>query len=531
MFRIGGVSEIMSYLKARLNISAAIFMIMFIVVSLFPNFEDPDFYWHLKTGELIATTGQLPWHDVFTYTNFGNQWVLSEWLAQWLFYLLYRMAGLNGVGVFTALIYVFCWVVTYKTCRDVLEDEGKAVVVTLLFCAFMGWVAPRPHIFTFLLFSILLRQLFLFKYFRSDRGLLVIPLIMMLWANLHGGFFIGLVLVAVFVASEWGKHLYADVADRIEAPRLKKLSLFALLGLLATAVNPQGFHYWLYPYHAIISSGDTQFISEWQSPNFHKPLFQYFLMTVFTFFVNMTYSDRKPDMTEIGASLVFISGAFISARNLPLAALVMAPFSAVAYRNLNLAGFIAKFKSPASSEARRGPVSVAIGRVLATGNKQVGGAEGVMNWTMLFLSLLTILLLYPSRKTYTDLSMSALLPISAVDFIQKNHIQGRMFNTYHYGGYLIYRLYPQQKVFIYGRTDIYPNSFVDEYREIYGGGKSWKKYFDKKKIDYVLCETAAPIRQLLLAEGGFKLVFDDGKHSVLLRNIEKYKELISKYSE
>ncbi|WP_029770634.1 hypothetical protein [Pseudogulbenkiania sp. MAI-1] len=521
----------MRYMKAELRPPAAIFIVMFTVMSLFPRFEDPDLYWHLKTGELIFSMGSLPWHDVFTYTNHGNQWVLSEWLSQWIFYMLYRMGGLNGVGAFTALVYVFCWVVTYKSCRDVLGDEGKAVVVTLLFCSFMGWVAPRPHIFTFLFFSILLRQLFLFKYFRIDRGMLFIPLIMLLWANLHGGFFIGLVLMAVFISAEWGKHLYADATDCIEIHRLKKLSFFALIGLLATAVNPQGFHYWLYPYQAIVSSGDTQFINEWQSPNFHKLFFQYFLVMVFAFFACMVYSSRKPDLTEIGVSLVFISGAFVSVRNLPLAALVMAPFFAAFYRYLNLSGFLAKLNRSTSPDARRGPVAVTIGWMLAAGNKQVGRAETVMNWAMLLLALFAILLLYPSRKNYTDLSMSAMLPVAAVDFIQRNHIQGRMFNTYHYGGYLIYRLYPQQRVFIYGRTDIYPKGFVDEYREIYRGGKNWKKYFDAKKIDLVLSETTAPIKQLLLAEGRFKLVFDDGRHSVLLRDVEKYKTLVEKYSQ
>ena len=68
---------------------------------------------------------------------------------------------------------------------------------------------------------------------------------------------------------------------------VKKLSFIALTGFLATAINPHGWEYWLYPYHAIVSSGDTQFISEWQSPSFHKPFFQYFLVVVFLFFMNM----------------------------------------------------------------------------------------------------------------------------------------------------------------------------------------------------------------------------------------------------
>ena len=94
----------MAYTRSGLTPSTAIFIIVFTIMLLFPKFEDPDFYWHLKTGELIVTTAQLPWHDVFTYTNSGNAWVLSEWLSQVIFYLLYQQTGLTGVEVvFTKL--------------------------------------------------------------------------------------------------------------------------------------------------------------------------------------------------------------------------------------------------------------------------------------------------------------------------------------------------------------------------------------------------------------------------------------------
>ncbi|MDC7706759.1 hypothetical protein [Vogesella indigofera] len=79
----------MAYTRAGLTPFTAILIIVFTIMLLFPKFEDPNFYWHLKTGELIVTTVQLPWHDVFTYTNSGNAWGLSEWLSQVIFYLLY----------------------------------------------------------------------------------------------------------------------------------------------------------------------------------------------------------------------------------------------------------------------------------------------------------------------------------------------------------------------------------------------------------------------------------------------------------
>lgn len=520
----------------KLSIPAVIFIVMFIFMALYPGFDDPDFYWHVKTGEYIVkhveATGSLPRYDVFTYTSYGNQWVLSEWLSQVIFYGIYKVAGLSGVGVFVASIYVMCWLVNYLTCRDILRDEGKSAIVTLMFCAFIGWVAPRPHLFTFLFFSLLVRQLFLFKYFRCERGLLFVPIMMLFWANLHGGFFIGLVLMFLFIVSEWGKWLWLGAKDNDVLVRMKKISALVFFAMLATAVNPDGFYYWLYPYRAIVMSGDAEFINEWQSPNFHFFVFQYFLSIVFAFFLNMVYSAKKPDLTEISVPLIFVAGAFFSVRNLPLAALAMSPFFAVFFNDLNVSDALLSGKKwLAKGGEGDGVVPVRVWNLLAEGNKQVGGAENTINWIMLVASLLFIVALYPSRKASNEKAMLTLLPVRAANFIVDNQISGRMFNTYHFGGYLMYKLYPWQRVFIYGRTDIYQKGFMGGYIDIYHGGEKWKSLFDKKNIDYVVCESSAPIRQLLLNGGEFKLVFSDGVHSVLLRDVDKYRKLIDKYSK
>lgn len=513
-------------LKAKPTPSTIVFIVVLTIMSLFPNLEDPDFYWHLKTGELIVTSGQLPQHDVFTFTSYGHAWVLSEWLSQVVFFLVYRLADMPGVAIFTALIFMLCWMSAYKTCLEILQDEGKAVIVLILFCGAMGAVAPRPHIFTFLFFSIILRKLFSFKYQNRAPDFISIPLIMAIWANLHGGYFIGLVLMAAFVTAEWLQYLTCSEKNDIAVARLKRLSIVALLGLLATAINPHGFHYWLYPYQAIVSSGDTNFISEWQSPNFHQPFYQYFLVIVFAYFVNMALSRKKPDFTEIVVPLIFIGGAFFSVRNLPLAGLVMAPHVAIFYRELQIKEALAKLVPNANKVQKISTPGTVFNRFISAGNKQVGEAETTINWLIMIASVLAIALNYPVRKKEVESRVSDLLPVAAVDFVAKNKIQGNIFNTYHYGGYLIYRLYPDQKIFVYGRTDIYKENFINEYLEMYSGGKNWKKYFYKHNIDYVICETSAPIKQLLLLDNKFKLVFDDGKHSVLLKDNQKYRPII-----
>ena len=152
-----------------------------------------------------------------------------------------------------------------------------------------------------------------------------------------------------------------------------------------------------------------------------------------------------------------------------------------------------------------------------------------MNWFLVVLTLVSLILIYPERQKVMAASLNTIIPVKATDFIQREGIEGRMFNTYHYGGYLIYRLYPQQRVFIDGRADMYGDASIKDALAIYQGSSEWKSRFDRCDIEYVICESESPLRQLLLQEGTFRLVFDDGMHSVMLRDIGRSRPIIKRY--
>jgi hypothetical protein len=105
-----------------------------------------------------------------------------------------------------------------------------------------------------------------------------------------------------------------------------------------------------------------------------------------------------------------------------------------------------------------------------------------------------------------------------------------MFNHYNYGGFLVYQFYPDQKVFIDGRADMYGDDFIWEYMTINNGGENWKELFDKYRIDYAILDKQAPISQLLLLSGDFTLVHEDNGHILLLRNLPKYEQIIEQYA-
>ena len=106
-----------------------------------------------------------------------------------------------------------------------------------------------------------------------------------------------------------------------------------------------------------------------------------------------------------------------------------------------------------------------------------------------------------------------------------------MFNNYNYGGYLIYEFYPDQKVFIDGRADMYGDEFIREYMNIYNGGKNWKELFDKYSIDYALVGKHAPISQLLQLSGEFSVIHEDSDHILHVRNSQESAQIIKQYAQ
>jgi hypothetical protein len=509
---------------SRLGLVPTILILIFSIKVVNGQFDDPDYYWHLKTGEYIVSHGALPQADVFSYTNLGRPWVLDEWLFQVLIYLVREWGGDWGVKVFVALTLVACLWLCYAICERILEgDKAKAFIVALLYCSIITSVAPRPHLFTFLFFALFLYLLLGFKYFGETRRLWMIPLVMVFWTNMHGGFFIGLMLVWLFILGEWFTDYLAGNAEPLKRRRLKLLTLTGVAALLATLANPEFIRHWLYPFQAIGMESSQGMIEEWRSPDFHQLIFAYWLVVVTLFFAAMIYAPRKPDATELIVPLVFVAGAFLARRNIPLAALAMAPFVAVYLKAGlmdSLTRFVARFR-----RARPGSAS----GIRARASQPLGKHEYAMNWFLVLLTLVSLILIYPERQKVIAASLNTIIPIKATDFIQREGIKGRMFNTYHYGGYLIYRMYPQQLVFIDPRTAMYGDAFFKETLTIYQGGSQWRSRFDRYGIDYVICESEAPLRQLLLQEGKFHLVFDDGQHSVLLRDLEKYRPIIRRY--
>jgi hypothetical protein len=499
--------------KTRLTLIA---FILVLTASL--PLSDPDYFWHLKAGEYIVANRALPAGDVFSFTRFGNPWVLHEWLFEVVLFAAFAMLGPLGVKLLTALFAAAALGVTFTLARRI--GQSPAVALILVICAgiaFVGAFAPRPQLVTYLCFTLFLSILLRYKYFATGRSLFVLPLLMVVWVNAHGGFVIGIALTCLFTAAEWLNYWFGPAHDRAQKQRLVRLTLVAAATALASLVNPEFIGHWLYPFQ-VLGMEANQWIQEWKSPDFHDFGPKIYLLLCGLLVLSYIYATPKADITELLIPGFFLFNGFISVRHIPLAVLTVLPFIALALSRGCTAACAARWQG---SRLGRGYASS-----VASG-KQLGQAEGILNWIVLIALVILLTLAQPLLRA-NEMRRTERLPVRAADYVIANRIQGNMFNAYNHGGYLIYRLAPERKVVIDGRVDVYGDKFFLDYRSMYLGKANWREKFDKLAIDFAIIDNDAAIRQLLLADRSFKEVYRDKQHSVLLRTIPRQPALLSK---
>jgi hypothetical protein len=352
---------------------------------------------------------------------------------------------------------------------------------------------------------------------------------MVIWANVHGGYFIGLVLIGIIWTTELIQVFLSKTSGQVFPWHFRELSVILLATIAASLLTPYTYELWLYPFQVMSMDAAKDFITEWQPPDFHKLFYQAYLAAIMIYGATLIYSSRKPDLTESVLSAAFIFLGFLAIRNIPLTVIVIIPLFAFFARYINTARHTRVIQgiSPANSE---GAISFEPGANLEI--DPVKNQSSIAGWVLFLLCVITAFVIHIYVKQQDPESqLSTTLPVAAVEFIKKNKITGRMFNNYNYGGFLIYQFYPDQKVFIDGRADMYGDEFIREYIKIYNGAENWKPLFDKYSIDYALVGKHAPIYQLLQLSGGFAVVYQDKNHVLLIRRAPKYAQIIKQYAQ
>lgn len=442
---------------------------------------DPDFWWHLRTGQLIAEAGAVPRADPFSFTKAGAPWIAHEWLTELLLFGLYRTGG------YGLLIFVFSLIITAAFLLVYLRSPARpyatGFVVLLAALASAPIWGVRPQMVSLLFTAVFLFLLDIFQEKSRWQALLPLPLLTALWVNMHAGYLLGLAVVGLHLAGEIIEIL--AVLFRRAKPSLRKAGLLAaalFACLLASLANPNTWRILVYPFETLFSPSMMQFIQEWFSPDFHQPEWMPLAFLILALVAAPLLARRPVSLTRVLLAVFFGFAALRSMRNAPLFALTAIPL---------LAGQLAG---------------------LTAGSQTVREARRFSRWLnplLLGFVLLAVGLRFVSVLQEQPQTEAKTYPQAAVNWIAKNRPGGNLYNTYGWGGYLIWRLYPEYPVYIDGRADVYGDEFIYDYLRVYTGQPGWEAALDAADVRLALVEPGSGLANALRQAGGWEVVHED----------------------
>ncbi|MDQ3014103.1 MAG: tetratricopeptide repeat protein, partial [Acidobacteriota bacterium] len=403
-------------------------------------------------------------------------------------------------------------------------DPLIACVVTVFgaIVSISHWLA-RPHLLSIAFMIVWCALMESYRRYRSRQTaqtvmmLYAIPLLIALWANVHGAFVVTLPMLGVYAAGEFLEFAVRGEWRGSESLRaLKTYLLVGVLSLLAAMLTPYGFklygHLWRY-------LNDRQLLSmiqEFQSPDFHSingKLIELFLLLGVIAAANAV---RRRRFVEAGLTLMWAHLTLQSERHATLAVVVVAPIIAEQLSNLfsEFIGWAAQGEDTRSKALRaardwyRGTMAI---------NRQLNGA-------LCYVAALAFIIATVSTgladKLFSPRFDASRFPVGAVEYILKNNLSGNLYSNDQFGGYLIYRLYPRFKVFVDGRSDFYRQGTVlDEADEIGLVKSDWQQLLEKRSVGWMLLKRGEPLAQIATLSGKWTSVFEDSVSQVLIRNV------------
>ncbi|MBI1800343.1 MAG: hypothetical protein HY259_14575 [Chloroflexi bacterium] len=486
-------------LSPRRLLAALGFIAIFVLAT--QPVTDPDLWWHLRTGQWIAEQGAVPRADPFSFTKSGEPWVAHEWLADLTLFTLWRAGGMNALVIVAALVVTAAFAVVYS----LSELRPHLAVFTTLLAALASAVTwgPRPQMLTLLFAALILLIVQRARAAGPRRLYLLLPLIL-LWANAHSGFFLGLILI--------GATLVGDIIELLlrrrslspdafagQAQYLKHLTAALVLATLIAAINPNGPALLIYPFFTLTSRAMQTYIVEWHSPDFHDPRFLPFALLLLSLLTSFALSSRRPTLGDMLLLLGLGYESLVSARNIPFFALVAAPV-------------ITKQVSALMPHAPQ-PVTGHSTAPTVPKRRLV-----VLNRLVLAVAVLVAVARVGMTLTADAAAVEQNFPAGAAAYLEQHHLPGPMLNSYNFGGYLIWRLFPAYKVFIDGRADVYGDRFMDEYyARAWQGRGDWQGYLDRYQIALVLMEQDGALTSLLRGQPQWRLVYEDKVAAIFQR--------------
>ena len=459
------------------------------------NATDPDLWWHLRTGQWIVDTGQVPHSDPFSFTRAGHPWVSHEWLSEVLFYQLWKHGGAAALIVSSAIVTTAGFMLLYLRCLRYGQKTYWAVAATAFgaLASAPCW-GVRPQMFTFTLASLLLWLIEAGE--RRSALLLWIPPLFLLWLNLHGGFALGPALlfaygIGLLMETATGKTPWQEAR-----PILLRMLLLLIVCLALVPLNPSGAQLYRYPFDTLRSPGMRSFIVEWFSPDFHQSLYQPLLLLWLLLLTLLASSRSRPNGRVIIPLILTAFAALDAVRHIPIFVLVAVPVIVAALPVASLSPVVPK---PPRSRFR--PVFVGTVVILMAG-------FALVKWITLAH--------HQNAREADQFPQSAIAFLRGTDSRAKEQPR-KVFVYYDWGGYAIWKLYPEYRVFVDGRADLYGDDLLSQFTTVLHLHTGWQEVLSRWQIEAVLVPPSSAVAQALLLDPGWHAAYSDSKAVLLLR--------------
>lgn len=444
--------------------------------------NDPDIWWHLRTGEWIAQHHAIPRVDVFSAPNAGKPWQCYSWLFELLSFGLFHRLGLVGivaysVGMMVAITCALCHLV-----RRIQADVAVVVLLVFSSCFAMGHLySPRPWLFTILFFILELDILMQVRRTGRVREMLWLPVIFALWSNIHIQFIDGLVVLGLALIEPLAASRGIGLKTRLGI--VPAATAFAA-SILATLANPYGWHIYHVAYDLASQAGVLDKIVELKAIPF-RDMTDWSVLAL-AFGTTVVLARQRSFRTFDSALLAFgICVGFRSQRDVWVLAV----------------GAVAILASAVPQRANTKPIQLPrFGQILAATAAALLVLAGFRTMHITNAALQTQV-----EKNY---------PAKAVAAIQANHYAGPLYNNFNWGGYLIWAL--RMPVSIDGRAAFYGDQAIDRSVATWGAEPDWKSDPLLKKAKLVIAPPKAALTQALKTDPSYRLVYEDTVGTVFI---------------
>jgi hypothetical protein len=472
---------------------------------------DAGIGWHIRTGELIRSTHSIPRVDPFSSNMRGQPWFAWEWLYDLVVSMVHGWAGLNGVVLLTAIIIALTFALVFRkmTARGAHLPVAIGMLLLALAASSIHFLA-RPHVLSWLLVVVWFGVLERFEADGNWQRLGWLPALTLVWVNVHGGFLLGFALLGIYLASALLSGWTArNGIEKVSArARARVLMLAGIACAVVTLANPYGYQLHLHIYRYLSDRFLMDHIDEFLSPNFHGLAQKCFAGLVLLAVIATAGARKKIMHSQLLVILFAIYTGLLAARNIPISsillALIVAPQISVILREMAGSREVAE-------GWRRGVAHFDrfSGRMASLDSDLSGSL-----WSAAAVLLLLWVSTHQGRLGPAQVMDARFddkrFPVQAADVLASKGGGEAVFCPDRWGGYLIYRLYPQSLVAVDDRHDLYGSDFLKRYLKVVHGEPGWEDALNQMHASQALVPADSTVVSLLSESSQWTVAYRDG---------------------